>query len=122
MNETPAVVERLWISTFVDYFAARWIASQTQPGPRRLALIISLAANLGFLGYFKYGAFLTENRIGGTFAAFGCSSLYQFSFEFRQATKNCQHQSPGGGRGIGPLLRKRHKKSAAVGNRFKDQQ
>lgn len=57
----PPFVALLWLSTLVDYFAARWIASQQNPGPRRVALIISLVANLGMLGFFKYGGFLMEN-------------------------------------------------------------
>lgn len=40
----------------VDYFAALWIAGRTGPA-RRAALLISLAANLGFLGWFKYANF-----------------------------------------------------------------
>ncbi|WP_304176714.1 MBOAT family protein [Phenylobacterium aquaticum] len=58
---SPPFVALLWISTLVDYFAARWIAREERPGPRRLALIISLAANLGMLGFFKYGGFLETN-------------------------------------------------------------
>ncbi|MGC1302155.1 MAG: MBOAT family O-acyltransferase [Caulobacteraceae bacterium] len=57
----PPFVVLLWISTFVDYFAARWIARQTRSGPRRLALIVSLGVNLGMLGFFKYGGFLEDN-------------------------------------------------------------
>jgi alginate O-acetyltransferase complex protein AlgI len=40
----------------VDYFAALWIAGRTGPA-RRAALLISLAANLSFLGWFKYTNF-----------------------------------------------------------------
>ena len=40
-----------------DYFAARWIGSR-QGARRRAALLLSLAANLGFLGFFKYANFL----------------------------------------------------------------
>lgn len=58
---SPPFVALLWISTIVDYFAARWIASEARTGPRRVALIISLAANLGMLGFFKYGGFLEQN-------------------------------------------------------------
>jgi alginate O-acetyltransferase complex protein AlgI len=58
---SPPFVVLLWISTFVDFYAARWIASEARPGPRRVALIISLVANLGMLGFFKYGGFLEAN-------------------------------------------------------------
>lgn len=66
---SPPFVLLLWLSTFVDYFAARWIASEERAAPRRLALIISLTANLGMLGFFKYGGFLEENfaRLMGAF-------------------------------------------------------
>jgi alginate O-acetyltransferase complex protein AlgI len=58
---SPPFVILLWVSTVVDFFAARWIAAEERPGPRKLALTISLAANLGLLGFFKYGGFLEEN-------------------------------------------------------------
>ena len=47
--------------TAIDYTAGRWI-ERTPRGPRRKGvLILSLAANLGFLGFFKYYNFLTYN-------------------------------------------------------------
>lgn len=58
---SPPFVILLWVSTLVDFFAARWIAQEERPGPRRVALIISLTANLGMLGFFKYGGFLETN-------------------------------------------------------------
>ncbi|HXG19089.1 MAG TPA: hypothetical protein VNN62_08450 [Methylomirabilota bacterium] len=51
----------LWSSTFVDWFVAKWmVGSKTQTGKCRV-LFLSLAVNLGFLGYLKYGAFLINN-------------------------------------------------------------
>ena len=41
----------------IDYFAALWIVHQQGPN-RRTALLVSLFANIGFLGYFKYTNFL----------------------------------------------------------------
>lgn len=41
----------------LDYFAARWIRSRTGHS-RRAALLISLSANIGLLGWFKYANFL----------------------------------------------------------------
>ncbi len=41
--------------TLVDFVCALWIERSSKP---KLALILSLAANLGFLGYFKYTNFL----------------------------------------------------------------
>ena len=44
--------------TVIDYTAGIWL-EKVSPGPRRKAvLILSLCANLGFLGFFKYYNFL----------------------------------------------------------------
>ena len=43
----------------VDYFAALWI-SRREGASRRMALIVSLAANIGMLGWFKYANFARE--------------------------------------------------------------
>src|SRR5262249_16942150 len=40
--------------TGIDYAAALWIARTRSPRPRMSALVVSLAANLGLLGFFKY--------------------------------------------------------------------
>jgi alginate O-acetyltransferase complex protein AlgI len=58
---SPPFVILLWISTAVDWKAAGWISTARSPRHRKLILALSLAANLGLLGYFKYGAFLMEN-------------------------------------------------------------
>jgi alginate O-acetyltransferase complex protein AlgI len=49
-------------SSSVDYWAARWIvaAPETNRFRRRLLLGLSLAANLGLLGFFKYFGFFTQ--------------------------------------------------------------
>jgi alginate O-acetyltransferase complex protein AlgI len=47
-------------STLMDYVAARIMAAASRPLVRNLALSVSLAGNLGMLGYFKYTAFLLE--------------------------------------------------------------
>jgi alginate O-acetyltransferase complex protein AlgI len=59
----PPFVILLWVSTAVDWKVADWISRTERPGRRRLILALSLAANLGFLGFFKYGAFMTENFV-----------------------------------------------------------
>ena len=47
--------------TAIDYTAGMWI-ERTPQGPRRKGLLIlSLSANLGFLGFFKYYNFLAYN-------------------------------------------------------------
>jgi alginate O-acetyltransferase complex protein AlgI len=43
----------------VDYFAALWIARR-EGAQRRMALLLSLAANIGMLGWFKYSNFARE--------------------------------------------------------------
>src|SRR5437773_7678263 len=45
--------------TATDYLAALWIA-RSRDGRRRVALIAGLAANLGFLCYFKYYNFFAH--------------------------------------------------------------
>ena len=46
--------------TVIDYVAAIWIEEKT--GARRhFALVLSIAANLGFLGFFKYYNFFASN-------------------------------------------------------------
>src|SRR5262249_18847750 len=57
----PPFVILLWISTAVDWKVASWIGRTQRSSGRRLILAVSLIANLGLLGYFKYGTFLTEN-------------------------------------------------------------
>lgn len=57
----PPLILLLWISTLIDWFAAKAIAATDGPRRRRLWLCVSLIGNLGLLGYFKYGSFLLEN-------------------------------------------------------------
>src|SRR5580692_6860994 len=46
--------------TIIDFFCALWIV-RTEGPRRRVAMISSVAANLGFLGFFKYYNFLANN-------------------------------------------------------------
>ncbi len=48
--------------TCIDYFAALWI-TRSSGFKRKLALIISLGANIGFLGFFKYYNFLADSLV-----------------------------------------------------------
>ena len=50
-------------STVVDYFVGRYLGGATAPGARRLALILSLAFNLGMLGFFKYFNFFADGLV-----------------------------------------------------------
>lgn len=42
------------VSTFVDFFAAKYIYKSDSGKKRKIALVLSLCANLGLLGFFKY--------------------------------------------------------------------
>ena len=55
----PRYVLILLLLITIDYFAARWIEARTGPD-RRAALILSLTANLGLLGWFKYANFFRD--------------------------------------------------------------
>ena len=57
----PPFVVLVWISTVLDWYVAKWIYAEDRPARRRWLLLLSLAGNLGILGYFKYGEFLLEN-------------------------------------------------------------
>ncbi len=57
----PPFIILLWLSTVVDYWVARRMHRTEAPGRRRGLLLLSLAANLGMLGYFKYGGFMLAN-------------------------------------------------------------
>lgn len=59
----PPFIILLWLSTAIDWQAARRIDQAATQRGRRGWLLVSLAANLGILGYFKYGEFLLENWI-----------------------------------------------------------
>jgi alginate O-acetyltransferase complex protein AlgI len=57
----PKFIVLLLTLTVIDYTAGIWIP-RFAPGPKRKAmLILSLTANLGFLGFFKYYNFLASN-------------------------------------------------------------
>ena len=57
----PPFVILLWISTVVDWFAAQQLVHARRPLVRRAWMLLSVVANLGMLGYFKYGHFLLDN-------------------------------------------------------------
>lgn len=59
----PPFVLLLWISTVVDWWAARWIAAARSAVARRAGLVVSLSVNLGLLAFFKYGNFALENFV-----------------------------------------------------------
>ena len=57
----PPFVLLLWLSTVVDWFAAKGLAEAQQPWKRRAWMLVSVVVSLGLLCYFKYGHFLVEN-------------------------------------------------------------
>jgi alginate O-acetyltransferase complex protein AlgI len=50
-------------STVVDYSVARYLGRTEQPTRRRVALIASLAFNLGMIGFFKYFNFFAATLV-----------------------------------------------------------
>jgi alginate O-acetyltransferase complex protein AlgI len=56
----PPFVLLLAFSTLLDFLLASRMEKTSRLGRRRALLSLSLAGNLGMLGYFKYGGFLTE--------------------------------------------------------------
>ena len=57
----PPFVILLWIATVVDWYAAQGLVRAQRQNSRRAWMLLSVVANLGMLGYFKYGTFLLEN-------------------------------------------------------------
>ncbi len=57
----PPFVILLWISTLIDWFAANRLEHEEARGKRIAYLLLSLSANLGLLGVFKYGGFFLDN-------------------------------------------------------------
>src|SRR5579862_2648706 len=56
----PKFIALLLTLTLIDYTAGIWL-ERVRPGRKKLVLILSLSANLGFLGFFKYYNFLGDN-------------------------------------------------------------
>ena len=57
----PPFVILLWISTIVDWYAAQGLVKARRERARHAWMLLSVVANLGMLGYFKYGQFLLGN-------------------------------------------------------------
>jgi len=60
---SPPFVLLLWLSTLVDWHVAKALFRARDLSRRRLLLVVSVAVNLGVLGFFKYGGFLLENFV-----------------------------------------------------------
>jgi alginate O-acetyltransferase complex protein AlgI len=63
------------VSTLVDYLVARGMDGSVVPWRRKLLLGVSLAGNLGLLGYFKYANFFLRSLEEGLRAVGGGTSL-----------------------------------------------
>jgi alginate O-acetyltransferase complex protein AlgI len=61
MSFIPKFILLLISLTAIDYTAALWIARTKAAHSRRFALVASLSANLGLLGFFKYYNFFAAN-------------------------------------------------------------
>ncbi len=59
----PPFVVLLWISTLIDWFAGKYLGIAKRAGTRRSLLLVTLLANLGLLGFFKYGNFVLDNLV-----------------------------------------------------------
>ena len=57
-------------STVIDFYVGRYLGRHADKGQRRLALLLSLAYNLGVLGFFKYFNFFADG-LGRIFSAAG---------------------------------------------------
>jgi D-alanyl-lipoteichoic acid acyltransferase DltB (MBOAT superfamily) len=51
------------VSTLVDFGMGRWLAREEGQRKRQVALAISMAVNLGLLGYFKYAGFFVDSWV-----------------------------------------------------------
>ena len=51
----------LWISTLVDFSVGRRIGASDRPAVRKRLVAVSMAVNLGILGFFKYFDFFADS-------------------------------------------------------------
>ena len=63
------------LSTLIDYTIGRKLGQEEEPRSRKILLWMSLAANLGVLGFFKYFNFFQESFIDA-FSLFGSQLSY----------------------------------------------
>ena len=85
MSWIPVFILLLLSLTAIDYCAARWIVQTQSPRLRKTALVVSLSANLGLLGFFKYYNFFAENIahvLGRPSNAFALSIILPLGISF----------------------------------------
>ncbi len=54
----------IWVSTLIDYLVGLQLEAHRDPLTRRRWVTVSIVANLGLLGYFKYFNFFAESLAG----------------------------------------------------------
>jgi D-alanyl-lipoteichoic acid acyltransferase DltB (MBOAT superfamily) len=57
----PEYILLLFGTSAIDYLMVVFMEKSSTPGKRKIWLIISLVSNFGFLAFFKYSYFITEN-------------------------------------------------------------
>lgn len=57
----PHMIVLLWASTAFDWFVTRGMMRTQSTARRKLLLVGSVVLNIGFLGFFKYGAFFARS-------------------------------------------------------------
>lgn len=78
MSWNAAFVVLILASTFIDFVAGLYIHQSTIQRRRRVALVLSLACNLGILGVFKYANFFLGN-LNAALTAAGHPSSYMLN-------------------------------------------
>lgn len=71
MKLIPIYILILFLTILIDYFAGIFIENQSDLRKKKLILTISLIANIGLLGFFKYYNFFIENWNFVTYNLFG---------------------------------------------------
>lgn len=71
MRLVPIYILILFLTILIDYFAGIFIENESNLRKKKIILIISLIANIGLLGYFKYVNFFIENWNFVTFNLLG---------------------------------------------------
>ena len=57
----PRFLSLIFLSSLTDYLAGMQMGQERRKDARKPWLVLSLAVNLGMLGFFKYGGFFLEN-------------------------------------------------------------
>ena len=65
----PVFIVLVWLSTIVDWGAAKLIVAAPTKRKKRALLVASVVVNIGVLAYFKYGGFILENVVTALQAA-----------------------------------------------------